>query len=256
MNVVHRYLGKGTCYVRHRWDFADEAVGALVAACRLSPEARVADIGSGTGMLTRHLVDRFREVFAVEPNAELRGLAEDALGAYSSFRSVDGLSDATTLPSGTVRLVTVGRALHWFPPDSTRAEFRRILEPEGLVAVFGIPCRDQRLLDAIDTVCTADNGWEAAFEKRRAPDPPLHPYFGHGEVRTLSVDGSVLEGWDAFLGRISSMSAAPAADHPRRARFERALRVVFDRHATHGLLEVPNATTVTFGQLGDATTEP
>src|ERR1700675_2766989 len=119
MNVVNRYSERMAAYVRFRWDYAPEAVEAFVQECGLSNDACIADIGSGTGMLARHFVDRVRTIFGVEPNADMRRVAAQALAAHKSYRAIDGSSDATTLPDHAVRLITVGRALHWFPSRST-----------------------------------------------------------------------------------------------------------------------------------------
>ena len=59
----------------------------------------------------------------------MRKAAEAALAQYPNLRAVDGRSEATTLPDGSVDLVTAAQAFHWFEPVATRAEFVRILRP-------------------------------------------------------------------------------------------------------------------------------
>jgi hypothetical protein len=73
MRVVDRYSGKGVTYLQYRWDYAAEAVETLIRECGLSQDATVADIGSGTGMVARHFVDRVETVFC--RRAELRDAA-------------------------------------------------------------------------------------------------------------------------------------------------------------------------------------
>lgn len=249
MNVVDRYSTRTAAYARFRWDYAAKAIETLLRECGLCANAAVADIGSGTGLVARHFVDRVRTVFAVEPNSEMRRLATEALGGYRSYRSVNGFSDATTLQDSCVRLITVGRALHWFPTESTRAEFYRILEAEGWLAILSVPCTDSMLLDSFEAVRTPVNGWDLAVDKKQRRLVPLSVYFGHDTFRTLTAEGFVRETWEAFLGRISSMAAAPALNHPLRLNFERALRDVFERHADNGVLSVSNATQIAFGQV-------
>jgi len=249
MNAVDRYSEKAVTYARCRWDYAAEAIQALVTECGLSEHSIVADIGSGTGMVTRHLVDRVQTVFAVEPNADMRNLATEALHAHGSYQSVSGFSDATTLPDNCVQMITVGRALHWFPAESTRAEFSRILKPDGWLAIFSVSCTDPALLDSLKAVRVEENGWEVAVDKERMHLVPLSFYFGHDSFRKLIFAGSVRETWEAFLGRWCSTSPAPGPDHPLRPRFERALRDVFERHAVDGVLTVSNGTEIAFGQV-------
>jgi SAM-dependent methyltransferase len=248
MRAVDRYTGKAICYAQCRWDYAKEATDAISNECGLSESSTVADIGSGTGMLTRHFARRVGTIFAVEPNPDMRAVADDAFKGYRSYRSVVGVSDKTTLPDKSIDLIVVGRALHWFPADSTRAEFRRILKPEGWFAVFTVPCTDQSLLDSLKTVRAEQNGWDTAAALERTLPPPGF-YFGHQNFRKLIFPGIVRETWETFLRRISSMSPAPGPDHPLRRKFEEILYEVFKRHATDGILTVTNATEVVFGRI-------
>ena len=249
MNAVDRYSERAVTYAQCRWDYAAEAIQALVMECGLSEDSILADIGSGTGMVTRHFLNRVRIVFAVEPNADMRNLATEALHIHGSYQSVSGFSDATTLPDNCVQMITVGRALHWFPAESTRAEFCRILKPEGWLAIFNVPCTDPALLDSMRAVRIEENGWQVAVDEERMKCVPLSFYFGHDTFRKLIIAGSVRETWEAFLGRICSISAAPRPDHPLRPNLERALRDVFEQHAVDGVLTVSNATEIAFGQV-------
>ena len=52
---------------------------------------------------------------------------------------VDGRAEGTTLADGSVDLVTVAQAIHWFDPVAARQEFHRILKPGGWLAI----CRNE-----------------------------------------------------------------------------------------------------------------
>lgn len=247
MNTAEGFSDKADSYAQSRWDYTEEAVQAVFTACGLSPNSVVADIGSGTGMLSRHFVPRVRLLLAVEPNPEMRAVAAVAFHGNGSFQSVNGYSDATTVVSDSVDLITVGRALHWFPAESTKSEFRRILKAEGWLAVFSVPCTDPVLLQSLKAVRVEENGWDISRDKERINSVPLSFYFGHDNFRKLVFPGRVRETRDAFLRRICSLSPAPGRNHPLRSRFEQSVHEVFDLHAKGGILIVSNATEVTFG---------
>jgi len=249
MKAADRYSQRAISYARYRWDYAPAAVEAAVAECGLTEHSIIADIGSGTGMLARHFVDRVRTVFAVEPNSDMRGIASQTLLGCKAWQSIDGFSDATTLPDSSVDMITVGRALHWFPPDSTRTEFNRVIKPDGWLAVFSVPCTDQGLVESLKAIRTEENGWNVAADKRQLTRVPLSFYFGHDKLLKLTFPGLVRETWEDFVGRISSTAPCPRSDHPLRSKFERALREVFERHAADGVLVVTFATEVVFGRL-------
>lgn len=122
-------------YVLYRPGYPKELLELLARECGLMPDSRIADIGSGTGLLSALLLESGCEVFGVEPNREMRLAGEQALAGQARFHSVDGRSEATTLADGSIDIVTAAQAFHWFEPEATRAEFRRILKPEGWVVL-------------------------------------------------------------------------------------------------------------------------
>jgi ubiquinone/menaquinone biosynthesis C-methylase UbiE len=92
----------------------------------LSPAAAIADVGSGTGILTRQLLSHGYELYAVEPNEAMRQEAEKASTNDPHFHSVDGKAEATTLANQSVDFITCAQAFHWFDRVSTRLEFCRL----------------------------------------------------------------------------------------------------------------------------------
>ena len=109
----------------------------------LDPTVRVADIGSGTGIFSRLLIEAGATVFAVEPNAAMRAAAEAAFGGQPRFASLEGTAEATGLPERSVSLITCAQAFHWFDPAAARGEFVRILSPDGWCAlIWNTPVRD------------------------------------------------------------------------------------------------------------------
>ena len=250
VDAVSGYNDRVSTYARHRWDYAPEAVRAFVQACGLAPEWVVADIGAGTGMVVSHVIDQVRTLYAVEPNAEMRDVARRAFGTLPAYREIAGTSDRTTLPGESIDLITVGRAIHWFPPEPTRHEFRRILKPDGWLAVWSTPCTDQAWIDAQHTVESEEYGWNPALTRFRPDMVPPSYYFGDAVIQTISEPCVVRETFEMLLGRLSSQLATPAPGHPKREAYERALRAVFDRYARDGVLTISIATEITFGKLG------
>ena len=248
VDAISGYNDRVSAYARYRWEYAPEAVDAFASRIGLSNDSVVADIGSGTGMLARHLVDRVRILHAVEPNAEMRRVAAQLLGAHPSFREVAASSDRTTLADASVDLITVGRALHWFPAETTKAEFHRILRPGGWLAIFSTPCTDEGLLESLRALECDECGWDPAGARYTPRNVPAGYFFGHDDVQKVRHPAIVRETFEMVLGRFTSRLAVPRPGHPLRGAFERALRDVFDRYASAGILSVPIATEVVFGQ--------
>lgn len=243
--TVQNFSGKAAGYAAHRWNYAPVAIEYIAQAAQLNAASVVADIGAGTGMLSEHFLGRVGRVLAVEPNAEMRAAAP----VEPTLTFVDGRSDATTLSPASVDLIAVGRAIHWFPPEATKAEFQRILKPGGWLAVLRIPCVDENLLAALDAVKTEANGWNTELVEVRRSQPPLSFYFGHDEFEQQRFPAFARESWQEFFGRLSSFAVAPAPSHPRFAAFRQAARDVFDRFRSGELLTVPLATELFLGRI-------
>jgi SAM-dependent methyltransferase len=102
---------------------------------------RIVEVGAGTGRLTLDLVDRGRDVVAIEPAAPLRQTLERKLAAagHGGVRVLPGFFDELPVPCEYADLVVACSA---FTPDSTHggeaglAEMERVCRPGGCVAII------------------------------------------------------------------------------------------------------------------------
>ena len=135
-DAKQRFSNRAADYVRYRPGYPSELLDVLRKECDLRPGHVIADIGSGTGFLSELFLKNGNAVFGVEPNREMREAGELHLQSYRGFVSVEGSAEATTLPEACADFVAAGQAFHWFEPEKTRAEFRRILRPQGWVVAI------------------------------------------------------------------------------------------------------------------------
>ena len=135
-DAKQRFSNRVADYVRYRPGYPSALIDLLRSECGLRPDHAVADVGSGTGLLSKLFLENGNRVFAIEPNEEMRRAGEECLAAYKNFSSVRGSSEATTLPDSSFDFITAAQAFHWFEPTATRREFLRILKPHGWVVVI------------------------------------------------------------------------------------------------------------------------
>ncbi|MGH3081057.1 MAG: class I SAM-dependent methyltransferase, partial [Gaiellaceae bacterium] len=93
--------------------------------------ARVVDLGSGTGLSTRAWGDRAGEVIGVEPNPEMRKVAERRT-EQPNVRYVEAFASDTGLEAASADVVTCSQSFHWMERGPVLAEAARILR-EGCV---------------------------------------------------------------------------------------------------------------------------
>jgi len=122
-------------YVKYRPSYPQAYLDYLVNEVGTNPDSTVADIGAGTGILSKLLAPRAKTVLAVEPNAEMRLAAAEYCKDALNIAVIDGSAEATTLPDSSVDFITAAQAFHWFHLDESKTEFRRILKAGGKVAL-------------------------------------------------------------------------------------------------------------------------
>ncbi|HOE35211.1 MAG: class I SAM-dependent methyltransferase [Chloroflexi bacterium] len=250
LNNIGKFTGKNKVYQKYRPDYAPNALRYLQEKLGIGPGAAVADIGSGTGIFTRQLLLLGAEVFAVEPNPDMRAEAESLLAAFPGFHSIAGRDSNTTLPDQSVNLVTAAQAFHWFDPKAFRLECRRILKPGGKVLLVwnqrdptSPVNQDSRAVFA--EYCPDFIGFSGGISQR---DKRIDEFFPHG-YELLSFEHPIYYTREGYIGRCLSASYAILPDNPRYEQFVAALGRVFDAHEQNGRLLLSNTTVFNLGSL-------
>ena len=106
-----RFSNRVADYIRYRPGYPPGVLELLRDECGLTQESAIADVGSGTGILTRLFLENGNSVYAVEPNAAMREAGEELLAAYPKFASVAAAAEATGLPDATVDFVMAAQAV-------------------------------------------------------------------------------------------------------------------------------------------------
>jgi len=124
INNINIFTGKAQAYADARPGYPKKAIDYI--ATLAPPNAVFADIGAGTGKFTELIAERGYELFAIEPNDDMREQLIATLLPYSNIKIINGTAEITTLDDTSVDVITCAQALHWFAPDEFRAECRRI----------------------------------------------------------------------------------------------------------------------------------
>lgn len=247
---TERFSERVASYVRYRPGYSDEAIDWLLSKAHLEAPGDIADIGSGTGISTRPMLQRGHKVFAIEPNAPMREYAEQTLYTFEGFKSVDGTAEATTLTENSVDLITAAQAFHWFKHKKSRAEFNRILKPHGMAALLWN-----------DRVTTGD-AFHTEYEsllKAHATDYEQvnHQNLDESDFNRFFAGGCAFASFDnaqrldlaGLVGRAESSSYMPGPGHAKYPGMVEALHALFERHRSDGEITIAYQTTVRVGRV-------
>jgi SAM-dependent methyltransferase len=122
-----------TDYDALRPSYAPEAVRWVAERGRWEPGSLVVDLAAGTGQLARRLIPLGVRVIAVEPARNMRVVLQTKL---PSVTVEAGTAERIPLGDGVADAVVVGNAFHHFDTDAAFVEIRRVLRPEGALALF------------------------------------------------------------------------------------------------------------------------
>jgi SAM-dependent methyltransferase len=250
---TERFTDRVADYVRYRPDYPPALIAWLREAHGVTPSWKVADIGAGTGISSKLFLDAGHEVTAVEPNAAMREAAVAWLGGTPRFSAVDGRAEATTLADASVDLVGAAQAFHWFDQQAVKPEWRRILRPGGLVAVYWNSRRltGSAFLEGYEQLLQ-DYGLDySSVSERYGDDDHMRRWFGSGLRGIAWFDHGQRLDFDALRGRLLSSSYAPRAGHPKHAPMLQALERLFADTARDGFVDFDYDTRV-FAGVPDA----
>lgn len=131
MSFQDHFSTQAKTYAAARPTYPPELFAALA---KLSPgHALVWDAGAGNGQASVALAAHFTRVVATEPSAAQRAAA----AAHPRVEYHEAAETATMLADGSVDLVTVAQAVHWFDRPKFYREVQRVLRPDGVVALWG-----------------------------------------------------------------------------------------------------------------------
>ncbi len=246
-----RFSGRVDNYVKYRPGYPVEVITFLQNECDLSRQSIIADIGSGTGIFTKLLLDKGYKVYAVEPNADMQAAARQYLGDDKNFIPVDGSAEATMAASNSIDLIVCAQAFHWFNNEKTRAEFKRVLKNDGQVALIW----NNRLAGvddfsiAYENILKQDSIDYNKVNHRNISDIDFKAFFKDGKYKTAKFPNVQVFDEDGLLGRAFSSSYVPAEGTDDGEKFRRVLKDIFARYNENRAVSFHYQTEVYLGKV-------
>ncbi|ULH16531.1 methyltransferase domain-containing protein [Deinococcus sp. KNUC1210] len=212
--------------------------------------AGVADIGAGTGLFTRLLLESGAAVSAVEPNEAMRAALTQNLSS-PRLHVLDGTSRATGLASASVGLITAAQAAHWFEPLPTLQEFRRIVKAGGSLLLVWNDWRGSARsgFTAVYGEMTARFADNLPEQVSRLPDEELNIYFPSGHEHLTFANPLALSR-ERLQALAESVSYLPQPGTPAHAQMTRTLDSAFEQHAHAETVTLEYVTHAYLGTLG------
>jgi SAM-dependent methyltransferase len=249
-NNTIRFSDRVADYVKYRPGYPTDILPYLQKEIGLDSQMRVADVGSGTGILTRLFLENRNNVYAVEPNDAMRKAAEAALGNDPGFHSVKGTAEQTTLAKGSMDVITAGQAFHWFDAGRTKKEFLRISgENAWAVLIWNerqVSTPFEKDYEGLLLQYATDY---RKVDHRNVSPEKIGAFFAPRPVKYQTFPNEQVFDFNGLKGRLLSSSYMPNRDQPGFGSMIDALTQLYEKHSQGDHVILTYETRVYAGRL-------
>ncbi|MGB8702060.1 MAG: class I SAM-dependent methyltransferase [Thermosynechococcaceae cyanobacterium] len=247
---TERFSDRVENYIKYRPLYPSEVLDFLKQSIGLTPNWIIADIGSGTGILSKLFLANGNLVYAVEPNPEMRAAAEHLLATYPTFKSIQGQAEQTSLDDHSIHCITVGQAFHWFDQVNAKVEFLRILQPKGWVVIVW----NDRKLDSSPFLAGYEQLLETyaqeykAVKSRNVSSEELMEFYKPGHFQSSTFTNEQSFDFEGLCGRMLSSSYVPNIGQPGHQEILNALHELFHKYQVNNKVTIEYETSLYVGQ--------
>lgn len=246
MNInINKFDGKSNNYSLYRPRYPIFLIDYLIST--LSKEDIVADIGCGTGILTKQLLSKDIETIGVEPNIDMYKQAKEYLKSYNSIL-INSSAENTNLNDNMIDLIVVAQALHWFDIDKFIVEINRILKDNGSLAIIynnmdkGNPIVD-KYLNIHRQLCS---NYKGGYNKLESTYDYI---YGNDNYIIEKFENNQYFDFEQYMGYTQSLSYSLNDNDSNYEEYVYRLTNLFSEYSSNNHIEIPMTTTLAYGKV-------
>ncbi|MBD2200470.1 MULTISPECIES: class I SAM-dependent methyltransferase [Calothrix] len=132
------FEGAAWYYARYRPQYPPVLFDLLTDKFKLNGQGRLLDLGCGAGLIAIPLHNKFREIFGLDPDADMLQEAKIQaleLGA-NNISWIQDRAENLSQDFGKFQLVTIGRAFHWMQRELLIEHIYNLLANDGGLAII------------------------------------------------------------------------------------------------------------------------
>ena len=239
------FNGIADIYDKYRPSYPQALFTYLSSDIGLNSQSVIADIGAGTGILTKKLLNICNRVYAIEPNNDMRKVAEDNFVSTENFISINGTAENTTLCDHCVDYITAAQSFHWFDRQLFKIECKRILKNKGrVILIWNCRREDDEIVQKIDSIsktfCPDFSGALCGMRGEKVIGDYNNFFVGNYEIK--SFYNPITFNKERFLGLHRSASYCPHTNEKNYINYINTLSQFFDKNCLNNELILKNDT--------------
>lgn len=158
------FQGAAWYYARYRSRYPQALFDLLTDRFQLDGTERLLDLGCGAGLVAIPFSNRFAEVVAIDPDAEMlkEAKAETEAIGVTNIRWIHDRAESISADLGHFRLVTFGRSFHWMQRELVLEKLYSLLPDNGGIAILN----------------TGDDPWNSTLPWKKAAIATVKRWLG------------------------------------------------------------------------------
>lgn len=241
VSIISKFDWLSEYYTKYRPFYSEDSINYILKTAKNNVEY-IADIWAWTWKLTEQFLNKWKVVYAVEPNHEMLNQLITKLWNAENFRYIQSTAEKISLPDYSIDLVAVGQAFHWFDTKLFKKECKRILNKTWRVAIlYNNWDKNSEIIKVIDELskkyCPLYK-WSSWWLDNK--ESVFKEFFS--EYETLMFPNDYTLTLEAFLWLNFSASYAPKQWDKNYLTYKENLETIFNKYALWGLITMNNNT--------------
>ena len=244
---------KAALYAAYRPSYSKHVLEYLKEDLGFTSTALGADIGCGTGQLTKILAGFFDMLYAVEPNDSMINECQKYLYGNKNIQYIHRCAENTGITDNILDYITVAQAFHLFHNPETLSELKRILKPDGyFVIIYNMKNHSSELFlrneEVILKYCPL---YRRDFHATEFKNNSFQNYFTEEsyQYRFFLNDNTEYLDCNTFIQRTLSASYAIQKGNPFFSDFVKELTSVFANFSVNHTIKMELSTVIYSGHL-------
>ncbi|MCL2640916.1 MAG: class I SAM-dependent methyltransferase [Phycisphaerales bacterium] len=237
MEIKNTHANKAESYDIGRPSYPQAFFDYVYDELGLTQNAIIADVGAGTGKITKSFLERGSSVFAVEPDPDMMKILKKKLTPYTHCTLIENAAENTEIPPNSIDFIFCGNAYNWFDRNRVIPEFKRIIKNDTrrtniMVATLG-PDHDVREVYA-DAFLEINKKFIKPNPNRK---PNISPPFKSDTFVTKTFPCVISESFNQFLHGALSASHTPTPQDRCFDEYCESVKRLFEKYSDHGTIE-------------------
>ncbi len=247
--MYDKYKNKAQHYSFSRPTYPKELIKYLNDVEDLQSYRYAADVGAGTGIFTKILLDNNHIVYAVEPSRDMRDKLNELKNDYIDLEIINGTAENTSIKDKSIDLIVSAQSLHWFNLQRAKTEFKRILKDKNLCLFIWnerVAKKNSFTSSYESLIYEFVSNYKSYIKKGNDVISRLNEFVSPATIRKVTFPNAINMDYEGIINLFYSYSYSPSYDvHSQETqRIIKKIDTIFNEYTNGNTVEILYTTNV------------